>query len=62
MSYLKNDNNQGEYYLTDVIEIIKREEDINVDMLEIEKEKIYEIIGVNNLKQLGELEKMIYNV
>ena len=31
-------------------------------MLEIEKEKIYEIIGVNNLKQLGELEKMIYNV
>jgi UDP-N-acetylglucosamine diphosphorylase/glucosamine-1-phosphate N-acetyltransferase len=62
LSYLKNDNNQGEYYLTDVIEIIKREEDMNVDMLEIEKEKIYEIIGVNNLKQLGELEKMIYNV
>ena len=59
MSYLRNDNNQSEYYLTDIIEIIKIHEKIDVDMLEIENEKKYEIIGVNTVQQLLELEELI---
>ena len=59
LSYLRNDNNQSEYYLTDIIEIIKIHEKIDVDMLEIENEKKYEIIGVNTAQQLLELEELI---
>ena len=59
LSYLRNDNNQCEYYLTDIIEIIKIHEKIDVDMLEIENEKKYEIIGVNTAQQLLELEELI---
>lgn len=59
LSYLQNDNNQCEYYLTDIIEIIKRHEKIDIDMLEIENEKKYEIIGVNTAQQLLELEELI---
>ena len=59
LSYLRNDNNQSEYYLTDIIEIIKIHEKIDVDMLEIENEKKYEIIGVNTVQQLLELEELI---
>ena len=59
LSYLQNDNNQCEYYLTDIIEIIKRHEKIDIDMLEIENEKKYEIIGVNTSQQLLELEELI---
>jgi bifunctional UDP-N-acetylglucosamine pyrophosphorylase/glucosamine-1-phosphate N-acetyltransferase len=59
LPYLKNDNKQGEYYLTDIIEIIKREEDIDINMFEIEKEKSIEIMGVNTLEQLKELELLI---
>jgi UDP-N-acetylglucosamine diphosphorylase/glucosamine-1-phosphate N-acetyltransferase len=62
LSYLQNDNNQREYYLTDIIEIIKRHEKIDVDMLEIENEKKYEIIGVNTAQQLLELEELIKKI
>ena len=30
-------------------------------MLEIEKDKLYEIIGINTIKQLKELEELIKN-
>jgi UDP-N-acetylglucosamine diphosphorylase/glucosamine-1-phosphate N-acetyltransferase len=59
--YLKNDNKQKEYYLTDIIEIIKREEQIEVDVLNISSEKKYEIIGVNTSQQLKELDNLIKN-
>ena len=59
LPYLKNDNNQKEFYLTDIIEIIKREEKIDIDMLEIEKQNIIEIIGVNTIQQLKELEDLL---
>ena len=59
LSYLRNDNNQCEFYLTDIIEIIKIHEKIDIDMLEIENEKKYEIIGVNTAQQLLELEELI---
>ena len=59
LPYLKNENSQHEYYLTDIIEIIKREEKIDIGMLKILKENNYEIIGVNTADQLTELEKLI---
>ena len=59
LPYLKNENKQKEFYLTDIIEIIKREENISVGVLEIEQEKIHEIIGVNTRSQLLELEALV---
>jgi bifunctional N-acetylglucosamine-1-phosphate-uridyltransferase/glucosamine-1-phosphate-acetyltransferase GlmU-like protein len=59
---LTNNNNQAEYYLTDLVEIIKREEALCVDMLEMEANKQYEIMGVNTPEQLYELEKLIKKI
>ena len=59
LPYLKNNNSQNEYYLTDIIEIIKCEEHIDVEMYEISKESQHEIMGVNTLQQLEELEKLL---
>lgn len=56
--HLKNDNNQSEYYLTDMIEIIKREEQVEVLMLDIPTERTIEIMGVNTIHQLRELEEL----
>lgn len=59
LPYLQNNNNQQEYYLTDIIEIIKKEENIEIGILEIEKDKQIEIMGVNTLNQLNELELLV---
>ena len=59
LPYLKNNNSQNEYYLTDIIEIIKCEELIDVEMCEISKESQHEIMGVNTIQQLEELEKLL---
>jgi N-acetylglucosamine-1-phosphate uridyltransferase (contains nucleotidyltransferase and I-patch acetyltransferase domains) len=59
LPYLKNNNSQNEYYLTDIIEIIKCEELIDVEMCEISKESQHEIMGVNTPQQLEELEKLL---
>jgi UDP-N-acetylglucosamine diphosphorylase/glucosamine-1-phosphate N-acetyltransferase len=56
---LKNNNSQGEYYLTDIIEIIKREEKLDIGILKLPEEKVYEILGVNTIEQLKDLEKLI---
>ena len=58
MPYLKNNNSQNEYYLTDIIEIIKTQEKHDIEMYEIDKETQYNIMGVNTLEQLKELEKL----
>jgi UDP-N-acetylglucosamine diphosphorylase/glucosamine-1-phosphate N-acetyltransferase len=62
LPYLKNNNSQNEYYLTDIIEIIKCEERIDVEMHEISKESQHEIMGVNTPQQLEELEKLIIKI
>ena len=59
IQYLKNENNQSEYYLTDVIEIIKNKEQVEVGILNISQKKIIEITGINTMKQLRELEDNI---
>ena len=59
LPHLNNNNSQKEYYLTDIIEIIKREENTQIDMLEINKDKLIEVTGVNTHEQLKELELLI---
>jgi bifunctional UDP-N-acetylglucosamine pyrophosphorylase/glucosamine-1-phosphate N-acetyltransferase len=56
LPFLKNENKQKEYYLTDIIEIIKREESLLIETFEVKPEHKIEVIGVNTISQLKELE------
>jgi len=56
--FIRNNNSQKEYYLTDIFEIVKNGEYVDIEMLEIPKEQQKEIMGVNTPEQLKELEKM----
>ena len=56
---IQNNNKKGEYYLTDIVEIIKKEENTNVQLYELPSEKRFEVAGVNNMNQLKELEKLL---
>lgn len=58
---LTNTNKSNEYYLTDLIEIIKTYENENINILGLKKERQYEILGVNTPEQLKELE-FVYKV
>ena len=49
---VKNNNDQGEYYLTDVIEIIKDRKNIDVEVFEIPADIHHEIMRVNTPEQL----------
>jgi bifunctional UDP-N-acetylglucosamine pyrophosphorylase/glucosamine-1-phosphate N-acetyltransferase len=51
---LKNDNAQGEYYLTDIVGLAVAD-GITVDTLRIDDE--FEVLGVNNKAQLAQLER-----
>lgn len=59
LPYLKNENKQNEFYLTDIIEIIKREETTPIGIFEVKEENKFEIIGVNTMEQLMELNTLI---
>jgi UDP-N-acetylglucosamine diphosphorylase/glucosamine-1-phosphate N-acetyltransferase len=52
---LKNENSQKEYYLTDIISLIQKHEEIDIEMVLIPSERQYEIMGVNTKHQLEEL-------
>lgn len=56
---LTNKNAQNEYYLTDIIELIKDGENIQIDLYNIPKERQIEITGVNTIEQLKELEQQL---
>lgn len=56
---IRNDNAQQEYYLTDIIELIQRGENIQIDLYTIPKERQMEIMGVNTREQLVELEEIM---
>lgn len=56
---LTNNNNQSEYYLTDLVEIITKEENILMEFYEIDNNNNYKILGVNTPEQLQELQKYI---
>jgi len=55
---LTNDNSQGEYYLTDILELIKVGELINIDMYDIPEKNQFEIMGINTREQLEQLEQL----
>lgn len=57
LELLSNDNAQGEYYLTDTIEIIKNEGLGEVDTVVIDD--MDEIMGVNSMDQLKEAERIL---
>ena len=59
LQYLTNDYKEKEYYLTDLIEIIKTRSNANIELYNIEAERIGEILGVKTLEQLKELETLI---
>ena len=59
LPFLKNNNKQFEYYLTDIIEIIKRFEKININMYHIPLVKYIEVAGVNTPEQLEEVNKYL---
>ena len=58
LSRLKNNNSQGEYYLTDVPYVLQAQGDkIGI----CKRELGYEIIGVNTVEQLEQVEKILLN-
>lgn len=54
---LQNKNAQNEYYLTDIIELIKNGEQIKIDLYNIREDRQIEIMGVNTIEQLTALEE-----
>jgi UDP-N-acetylglucosamine diphosphorylase/glucosamine-1-phosphate N-acetyltransferase len=59
---INNNNKKHEYYLTDIVEIIKREENIEIELYDLPAEKMVEVIGVNTVTQLNELECLIKKI
>lgn len=55
---IKNNNNQKEYYLTDLFKILK-EKDIHIDILKLNTKENYQIKGVNTMEELNDLKKYI---
>lgn len=49
---LNNDNKQNEYYLTDMIKIIKDNEKVNIELFNLDKNRQWELTNVNDKKQL----------
>ena len=52
---LTNENTQGEYYLTDVIALAVKE---NIQIKIVQPSYVYEVLGVNDKKQLADLERI----
>ena len=53
---ITNDNTQNEYYLTDIVKVIRANSNINIDTYQIDDSLKYQIQGVNTQKELYELE------
>ena len=62
LPFIRNNNKKHEYYLTDIVEIIKREENIDIEMYDLPTEKMIEVIGVNTIEQLNELNALIKKI
>ena len=54
---ITNNNSKLEYYLTDIFEIIKNNERLDINIVNLNPNKFIEVTGVNTKKQLDELEK-----
>lgn len=58
LPFLDNNNAQQEYYLTDLIGLIKHDEKMDIGLYEIPLERQREIYGVNTIEQLEHLSKL----
>ena len=56
---ITNNNAQNEYYLTDIFELIKTQENISIGMVHLPKCKGVQLTGVNTKEQLEELERKL---
>ena len=59
---LDNNNAQKEYYLTDIVKVIKKDNNININSYVIEEQLKYQIFGVNTQKELQDLEEKYKNI
>tara|TARA_B100000767_G_scaffold117837_1_gene112522 strand:- start:997 stop:1734 length:738 start_codon:yes stop_codon:yes gene_type:complete len=59
LPFINNKNAQNEYYLTDIVEIIKNHEKIDIDMYMMPENKNYELTGVNTKEQLEYLNNFL---
>ena len=55
LAYLKNNNAQGEYYLTDIVAMAAAE---GVKISTAQPQAVWEVMGVNSKTQLAELERI----
>jgi bifunctional UDP-N-acetylglucosamine pyrophosphorylase/glucosamine-1-phosphate N-acetyltransferase len=56
---LDNNNEQKEYYLTDIVEIIKINENIDIDLYELQKDLQGDLVNVNTKEQLEIIRKSL---
>jgi len=56
---ISNDNAQQEYYLTDIFEIILQNENMDIGLVHLPRERSLELIGINTKEQLEELERKL---
>jgi phosphomannomutase len=59
---IQNNNAQNEYYLTDLVSIIKNNSDLDILYEIIDKDKNYQILGVNTKEELMVLEEKYSNL
>ncbi len=56
LPFIKNENAQNEYYLTDIFEIIKQNTMISIDMIHVTAKENYELLGINTKAQLNQVQ------
>ena len=56
LAYLNTNNSQGEYYLTDIVGVL-RDHGVTAQICEIAEEKKHEVIGVNTEEDLNVVSK-----
>jgi bifunctional N-acetylglucosamine-1-phosphate-uridyltransferase/glucosamine-1-phosphate-acetyltransferase GlmU-like protein len=54
---IDNNNIQKEYYLTDIVKLINKLSDINIETYQIEDNLKYQIMGINTQEELKKLEE-----
>lgn len=62
LPYLSNDNAQNEYYLTDIVKIMKEHEKVQIGVYNIPTERQIELTGVNTKEQLEGLNIQLLNI
>lgn len=62
LPHITNNNKKEEYYLTDIVEIIKNKENTEIQLYDLPIEKMIEVIGVNTIAQLNELNNLIKKI